>query len=55
MFKNCGSCAFKCRSTVKLTGGDLHLTHTTVRQILTNELKMRKIGAKMVQKNLLEG
>ncbi|GFT88633.1 putative transposase [Trichonephila clavipes] len=29
-----------------------NLNHTTVHQILTNELKMRKICAKMVPKNL---
>ncbi|GFV53818.1 protein GVQW3 [Trichonephila clavipes] len=36
-----------CRLTVKMIGEELNLNHTTVHQILTNELKMRKICAKM--------
>ncbi|GFU52865.1 putative mariner transposase [Trichonephila clavipes] len=40
------------RLTVRMIGEELNLNHTTVHQILTNELKMRKIGAKMVPKNL---
>ncbi|GFX44410.1 protein GVQW3 [Trichonephila clavipes] len=38
--------------TVRMIGEELNLNHTTVHQILTNELKMRKICAKMVLKNL---
>ncbi|GFX71604.1 protein GVQW3 [Trichonephila clavipes] len=38
--------------TVRMIGEELNLNHTTVHQILTNELKMRKICAKMVPKNL---
>ncbi|GFV95908.1 protein GVQW3 [Trichonephila clavipes] len=40
------------RLTVKMIGEELNLNRTTVHQILTNELKMRKICAKMVPKNL---
>ncbi|GFX20730.1 protein GVQW3 [Trichonephila clavipes] len=40
------------RLTVRMIGEELNLNHTTVHQILTNELKMRKICAKMVLKNL---
>ncbi|GFW47899.1 protein GVQW3 [Trichonephila clavipes] len=40
------------RLTVRMIGEELNLNHTTVQQILTNELKMRKICAKMVPKNL---
>ncbi|GFV66065.1 protein GVQW3 [Trichonephila clavipes] len=40
------------RLTVRMIGEELNLNHTTVHQILTNELKMRKICAKMVPKNL---
>ncbi|XP_031338864.1 histone-lysine N-methyltransferase SETMAR-like [Photinus pyralis] len=39
------------RLTVRMIGEELNLTHTTVHQILTNELGMRKICAKMVPKN----
>ncbi|GFV08302.1 protein GVQW3 [Trichonephila clavipes] len=39
------------RLTVRMIGEELNLNHTTVHQILTNELKMRKIYAKMVTKN----
>ncbi|GFT35544.1 protein GVQW3 [Trichonephila clavipes] len=39
------------RLTVRMIGEELNLNHTTVHQILTNELKMRKICAKMVLKN----
>ncbi|GFW05041.1 putative transposase [Trichonephila clavipes] len=35
-----------------MIGEEQNLNHTTVHQILTNELKMRKICAKMVPKNL---
>ncbi|GFX47142.1 HTH_48 domain-containing protein [Trichonephila clavipes] len=38
------------RLTVRLIGKELNLNHTTVHQILINELKMRKICAKMVPK-----
>ncbi|GFV72000.1 HTH_48 domain-containing protein [Trichonephila clavipes] len=38
--------------TVRMIGEELNLNHATVHQILTNELKMRKIYAKMVPKNL---
>ncbi|GFW59069.1 protein GVQW3 [Trichonephila clavipes] len=40
------------RLTVRTIGEELNLNHTTIHQILTNELKMRKICAKMVPKNL---
>ncbi|GFV97703.1 protein GVQW3 [Trichonephila clavipes] len=40
------------RLTVRMIGEELNLNHTTVHQILTNKLKMRKICAKMVPKNL---
>ncbi|GFV73951.1 protein GVQW3 [Trichonephila clavipes] len=40
------------RLTVRMIGKELNMNHTTVHQILTNELKMRKICAKMVSKNL---
>lgn len=39
------------RLTVRLIA-ELNLNHTTVHQILTNELGMKKICAKMVPKNL---
>lgn len=32
----------RCRLTVIMIGEELNLTHTTVHQILTNELEMRK-------------
>ncbi|GFW83648.1 protein GVQW3 [Trichonephila clavipes] len=38
--------------TVRIIGEELNLNHTVVHQILTNEVKMRKICAKMVPKNL---
>ncbi|XP_026811283.1 histone-lysine N-methyltransferase SETMAR-like [Rhopalosiphum maidis] len=38
---------FDRRLTVRMTGEQLGLTHTTVYQILTNDLEMRKICAKM--------
>ncbi|GFX87748.1 protein GVQW3 [Trichonephila clavipes] len=40
------------RLTVRMIGEELNLNHTTDHQIFTNELKMRKICAKMVPKNL---
>ncbi|GFX16250.1 protein GVQW3 [Trichonephila clavipes] len=40
------------RLTVRMIEEELNLNHTTVHQISTNELKMRKICAKMVPKNL---
>ncbi|GFY25364.1 protein GVQW3 [Trichonephila clavipes] len=40
------------RLTVRMIGEELNLNHTTVHQILTSELKMGKIFAKMVPKNL---
>ncbi|GFY26438.1 HTH_48 domain-containing protein [Trichonephila clavipes] len=40
------------RLAVRMIGEELNLNHTTVHQILTNELKMRKICAKMVPKTL---
>ncbi|GFW03210.1 protein GVQW3 [Trichonephila clavipes] len=40
------------RLTVRRIGEEVNLNHTTIHQILTNELKMRKICAKMVPKNL---
>ncbi|GFX81462.1 protein GVQW3 [Trichonephila clavipes] len=36
------------RLTVRMIGKELNLNHTTIHQILNNELKMRKICAKMV-------
>ncbi|GFX72942.1 HTH_48 domain-containing protein [Trichonephila clavipes] len=42
------------RLTVRMIGEELNLNYTTVHQILTNELKTRKICAKMVQKNLYQ-
>ena len=41
-----------CRLTVRMMAGDLNLNHTTVHQILTHELVMRKLCAKIVPKNL---
>ncbi|GFV48686.1 protein GVQW3 [Trichonephila clavipes] len=43
------------RLTVRRIGEGLNLNHTTVHQILTNELKMRKICIKMVPKKLSHG
>lgn len=40
------------RLTVRMIAEELNLNHTSVHQILTNELEMRKICAKMVPKNL---
>ncbi|GFV82921.1 protein GVQW3 [Trichonephila clavipes] len=40
------------RLTVRMIGEELNLNHTTVHQILINELKKRKICAKMVPKTL---
>ncbi|GFV57111.1 protein GVQW3 [Trichonephila clavipes] len=40
------------RLTVRMIGEELNFNYTTVHQILTNELKMRKICAQMVPKNL---
>ncbi|GFY03021.1 HTH_48 domain-containing protein [Trichonephila clavipes] len=40
------------RLTVRMIGEELNLNQTTTHQILSNELKMRKICAKMVPKNL---
>ncbi|GFX82161.1 protein GVQW3 [Trichonephila clavipes] len=40
------------RLTVRMIGEELNLNHTTVHQILNNELKMRMICAKMVPKTL---
>ncbi|GFU24727.1 protein GVQW3 [Trichonephila clavipes] len=40
------------RLAVRMIGEELNSNHTTVHQILTNELKMRKICSKMVPKNL---
>ncbi|GFX73740.1 protein GVQW3 [Trichonephila clavipes] len=40
------------RLTVRMIGEELNLNLTTVHQILTNELKMRKICAKMIPNNL---
>ena len=38
--------------TFRMIGEKLNLSHTTVHQILTNELAMRKICTKMVPKKL---
>ncbi|GFX19811.1 uncharacterized protein TNCV_1433721 [Trichonephila clavipes] len=43
------------RLTVRMIGEELNLNHTTVHQILTNELKTRKICAKMVPENPFSG
>ncbi|GFW22225.1 protein GVQW3 [Trichonephila clavipes] len=40
------------RLTVRMIGEELNLNHTTIHQILTNELKMRKICSKTVPKIL---
>ncbi|GFV12768.1 protein GVQW3 [Trichonephila clavipes] len=40
------------RLIVRMIGEEMNLNHTIVHQILTNELKMRRICAKMVPKNL---
>ena len=42
------------RLMVRMIGEQLGLTHTTVHHILTNNLEMRKICAKMVPKILLQ-
>lgn len=39
------------RLTVRMVGGTLNSPHTTVNQIFTNQLGMRKIGAKIIPKN----
>ena len=38
--------------TVQMIASDLNLNHTTVHQILTQELAMRKLCAKTIPKNL---
>jgi len=38
--------------TVRMIANELNLNHTTVHQILTQELRMRKLCAKTVTKNL---
>jgi len=40
------------RLTVRMIASDLNLNHTTVHQILTEELAMKKLCAKFVPKNL---
>jgi len=40
------------RLTVRMIASELYLNHTTVHQILTQELAMRKLCAKIVPKNL---
>lgn len=40
------------RLTVRMIGEELNLSHTTVHQLLTNELGMRKICSKMVPRHL---
>ncbi|GFX21018.1 HTH_48 domain-containing protein [Trichonephila clavipes] len=40
------------RLTVRMIAEELNLNHITVHQILTSELKMRKICTKMIPKNL---
>ncbi|GFX75139.1 protein GVQW3 [Trichonephila clavipes] len=40
------------RLTFRMIGEELNVNHTILHQILTNELKMRKICAKMVPKNI---
>lgn len=41
------------RLTIRMIGEQLNLSHTTVRQVLTNELGMRKICAKMMTMRLV--
>jgi len=43
------------RPTVRMIPSELNLNHTTVHQILTQELTMRKLCAKIVPKNLTIG
>ena len=40
------------RLSVRMIASELNLNHTTVHQILTQELTMRKLCAKIVPKNL---
>ena len=40
------------RLTVRMIGGELNLNHRTVHNILTEELGMQKICAKLIPKNL---
>ena len=40
------------RLTVRMIASELNLNHTTFHQILTQELAMRKLRAKIVHKNL---
>ena len=40
------------RLTVRMITSELNLNHTTVHQILTEELAMKKLCAKIVHKNL---
>ena len=40
------------RLTLRMIASELNFNHTTVHQILTQELAMRKLCAKMVPKNL---
>ena len=40
------------RLTVRMIASELNLNHTTVHQILTEELAMKKVCAKFVPKNL---
>ena len=41
-----------CRLTVRMIASELNLNHTTVHQILTEELAMKKLCVKFVPKNL---
>ena len=41
-----------CQLTVRMIASELNLNHTTVHQILTQELSMRELCAKIVLKNL---
>jgi len=41
------------RLTVRMIGCELHLNHQTVHDVLTEELGMRKICAKLVKKKRL--
>ena len=41
-----------CRLTVRMITSELNFNYTTVHQILTQELSMRKVCAKIVPKNL---
>jgi len=53
MWRKCEPLHSHCRLMVWIITSELNLNHTTVHQILTQELAMRKLCAKIVPKNLL--